>query len=660
MNLNKFLSLILLAVWSCWNVAGASGQDAEAGKIRVIQLMSLEGKPVSVEPQEDQQWTVLCFTGVECPLAKLYAPRLVQLAAEFAEQNVRFIGLNSNQQDSAAEFAEFVTRNEIPFVCCKDLDNVIADRFEVTRTPEVIVLDHRLEVRYRGRVDDQYLPGISRAQPQRQDLRIALQELISGRAISVARTEPEGCLIGRVKTPVADAEVTYANQVSRILQANCVECHREGEIGPFVLNDYDEVVGWAEMIVETIEDGRMPPWHADPAYGTFLNERRISETEKQQLRQWVRDGAPFGDVSELPSQPEYVAGWRLPREPDVVIEMSQRAFSIPAEGTVEYQYFVVDPGFEQDRWVTAAQVVPGNRAVVHHSIVFIRPPDGSQFRGVGWLGAYVPGQQSLEPESHRARRIPAGSKLVFQQHYTPNGSPQTDITKIGLVFAEQSEVEEELITLLAMDQQFEIKPYEAEHPVEAALDWFPNNGKLLSVSPHMHFRGKSFVARIKKADEEQVLVNVPKYDFNWQHVYQFTQPISLADAKQINISVTFDNSEANPFNPAPEDWVRWGDQTSEEMAIGFFDVAIPRGQPTRRPGTAASAEKAVSPATQAKIVSFVDDFFDKFDVNGDGKIMKSELPLSMSNWAYRKWETDGKAGLSRAEIERQAKLRFRD
>lgn len=635
--------------------------DAQADRVAEFRLEATDGRKISLAVNKDDQLTVVCFLGIECPLAKLYAPRLAALAKEYSDRSVRFIGVNSNQQDSMQEFTEFAAGQNIKFDCVKDYDNVVADLWRVTRTPEVVVVDQDLKVKYRGRIDDQYLPGVARNKPQREDLRLALDELLAGKQVTVSITKPEGCLLGRIKKPVANATVTYADQVSRILQSNCLECHRDGEIGPFSMEEYEEVVGWADMMLETIDNGRMPPWHAADSPRKFRNERRLSESDKQLIRQWVADGAPLGDRQRLPAKKVFTTGWRLPREPDLVVEMSDRPFQIPADGTVEYQYFVVDPGFEKDKWVSAAEVIPGSRSVVHHSIVFIRPPDGASVRGVGWLAAYVPGQKNLEFSPQMARRIPAGSKLVFQQHYTPNGSDQKDLTKIGLVFADEADVKEELLTLIALDQQFEVRPNERDHTVEAALPWFPRNGRLLSISPHMHYRGKSFVAAMTTRQQENLLT-VPNYDFNWQHIYEFVEPISLQEVEELTIAVTFDNSAENPFNPDPSQYVTWGDQTWEEMAIGFFNVAVSR----ENDAAVGNGEANTDPASDANMPNKVEterivkSFFDRFDGNGDGVIVRNELPMSIAHWAFEDYDQNYDAELTREEIRQQVEDRLRD
>ena len=192
---------------------------------------------------------------------------------------------------------------------------------------------------------------------------------------------------------------------------------------------------------------------------------------------------------------------------------------VPADGTVEYQYFVVDPGFKEDKWITAAEILPGERSVLHHSIVFVRPPDGAEFRGIGWLAAYVPGQGAPTYNPKFGRKVPAGSKLVYQQHYTPTGKEKSDTTTIGLIFGDEEQIENEVSTLIAVDQEFVIPPGAANHKVNAQFPWIPSQGNLLGFSPHMHYRGKSFQLTANMNGQEEILLNVPEYDFNWQHIY---------------------------------------------------------------------------------------------------------------------------------------------
>jgi len=662
--MRKVIALILLAL-IC---SPAYSSDSELVVVDAFRLEDVRVSPADtaniVEVTAGKhELTVVCFLGTECPLAKLYASRLRELASEFPE--VQFVGVNSNVQDSTREVADYAKEHKFSFPMLKDHRNEVADQFAAVRTPEVFVLDKQLAVRYRGRIDDQYMPGVARKGPTRNELREAIAELRAGKAVTTPHTKAVGCFIGRAKKSVTESasnEVTYCKQVSRILQKRCVECHRKGEIGPFQLEEYDGVVGWADTILEVIEDGRMPPWHANPDHGEFVNARHIPKAEKELLQKWVDAGMPYGDANELPDRVEYKNGWRLDREPDLILKMCDAPFDVPADGTVEYQYFVVDPKFEEDKWITGAQLVPGNPSVVHHSIAFVRPPDGARFRGIGWLTAYVPGARNGTFPKGSAVFVPAGSKFVFQQHYTPNGTAQSDITKLGMTFADEKDITHEVYTLVGIDQEFEIPPNATDHKVSARV-YLPSGGELLSINPHMHLRGKTFRCFAEQDGERNLLLDVPKYDFNWQHTYRLKQPIPVSQLEKLEFDVTFDNSEANPVNPNPSEYVSWGDQTWEEMAVAFFEVKEAREQP--EPGDKPRAKTKTKVAKKAPEVSAekrkrmqqeADRILSKLDKDKDGLVTVREAP-----YAFRRifWQidTDHDQKLSRGEIEEAARYR---
>jgi peroxiredoxin/mono/diheme cytochrome c family protein len=640
----------LLAAFVICSSAIASEPASPIGRtVDSFQLNDFRGKEYSLADFANRKIVVVAFLGTECPLAKLYGPRLVTLANEFSEQGVAFIGINSNTHDSNSEIAAYAQRHAIEFPLLKDLGNRVADAMGAKRTPEVFVLDHDRVIRYWGRIDDQYGVGYIRDEPTRQDLREAIKDLLAGKSVSQPITESVGCHIGRVKTPDEKAAVTYSNQVARIFQRQCVECHRPGEIAPFSLTNYEEVVGWADTIAEVIEAQRMPPWHANPQYGHFKNERLMTEEEKKAVYDWVASGAPQGDPQQLPEPIEYVTGWRLSREPDAVIAMRDRPFVVPAGGTIEYQYFIVDPGFTEDKWVRGAEVLPGNRSVVHHAIIFFRAPDEAAHEGLGWLTAYVPGQSSFELPAHQARFVPAGSKLVFQMHYTPTGSPEEDITSVGLLFSEAADVTEELVTLVTINHDFEIPPHADDFPIQAVRSEFPPGAKLQAIAPHMHVRGRAFrvdAVNANAADDSRVLLDVPNYDFNWQHAYALAEPLPLTKGLRLECTALFDNSEKNLVNPDPAVTVRWGDQTWEEMMLAFLEVSIPvdRNRHRRR-----SETQPLTAAKQTSAEQTATDLIKRFDRDGDGIVRREETPKAFAAFAFDKLDKNGDRTITREE-----------
>ncbi len=614
---------------------------------------------------------VLIFLGVECPVARQYGAKLQALADQFAAKPVQFLGINSNLQDSSSEVAQFQRELKIKFAMIKDSSQLIAQRFKATRTAEAIVVDTSGRVLYQGRIDDQFSPGVARGKVTSHDLRDAIAAVLSDQPIATPKTTPVGCVITFKKTTADSPKTTFTKDVAPLLWKNCYECHRSGEIGPFDISDYEDLQGWGEMLVEVMEQKRMPPWHADPKHGSFKNERKLPDGMLEVVRNWVDEGMPFGNPSELPEKPKFIEGWRLPKAPDFVIDMRSKPYRIPSEGVVDYQYFVVDPGFTEDKWVSASQIIPGAPSVVHHAIVFVRPPDNGEFIGIGWLNAYVPGQKPVVYPEGFARRIPAGSKLVFQMHYTPSGTEAFDISKIGMNFVNPDQVDHQIFTTIAIDQDFEIPPNVKDHIVKADMWDVDQNAKLLAISPHMHLRGKSFeVVGKKSGGDEQVILSVPNYDFNWQHTYELSQPLATSQFDRISISAGFDNSKDNPFNPNADEYVMWGDQTWEEMALGYFDVAIPRKKSgetqtarTNRPRmNVSSAKRSMAdnddPAANQQFVdSYVKDMLAKYDSNKDGEISRKEVFGVFRDYGYWVLDSNRDEKITKEELEQAARGR---
>jgi peroxiredoxin len=544
-----------------------------------FQLPDSIGRAHSLAELAEKKLVVVAFLGTECPLARLYAGRLQTIADRYADRGVAVVGIMPNTQDSLSKIAEFVRVHKLSYPVLKDRRNEVADLFGANRTPQVFLLDSSRAIRYQGRIDDQYLEGLPRDKATHEDLQNAIDELLADKDVSAPKTEALGCIIGRAKAPNLSLTVTYAHDVAPILNARCVECHRAGEIGPFALTAYEDAAGWGEMVSEVVRNERMPPWHADPQYGSFTNDRRMPDAEKQLIYKWVENGCPAGDAADLPKSPTYTPGWQLPREPDLVFAMKE-PFTVPASGGpggVPYQYFRVESGFTDDKWIAAGEVQPGNRAVVHHTIVYVEPPGSSGRSDWIFLFAYVPGLRLDPLPAQSAKRVPAGSTLIFEQHYTPNGVEQQDTTRVGFNFANENEVENEVITIEIGDRDFTIPPKAAKHLVTATSRPIGTQMTLLSMSPHMHLRGKSFrYELVSPSGDREVLLNVPSYDFNWQTRYRLAKPISLPEGSMLFCSAVFDNSKDNLANPDPKQSVRWGEQTWEEMMLGFCDVMLPR------------------------------------------------------------------------------------
>jgi peroxiredoxin/mono/diheme cytochrome c family protein len=540
-------------------------------------LQDAQGETHALADFRDKKAVVLVFLGTECPVANLYVPDLVALQEKYAEQGVQFIAVNPNPGDSAEEIAKHAEEYKLTLPVWIDAGGRVAQTLGVTRTPEVLLLDDRAAVRYRGRIDDRYGVDYKRSEPTRRDLVAAIDELLAGTTVSVKETEPVGCLV-TFDSKSHDSEVTYGKEVSRILQDNCAKCHHPGTAAPFDLLSYDDAMNHGEMIKEVVQQRRMPPWHADPRYGTYSNDRRLSEEEIDTLVAWVDGGMAKGDEKDLPEPVEFADGWTIGK-PDVVFELSEDVH-VPASGTVPYRYFTTETNFEEDVWIQAAEARPGNRAVVHHIIAFYQEPGKQPSKRFEdqWICATAPGDMPLVLPEGVARKIPKGSKIIWQMHYTPTGKEATDRSQIGLIFYKGKEPPKyEARTRGLANVRLQIPPGASHHAVESRMT-VPADVYLLSFSPHMHVRGKDFEYKATYPDgKQEILLSVPQYDFNWQSTYRLPEPKFIPKGTKIECVAHYDNSANNPANPNPKEEVRWGDQTWEEMMIGYLDYYLADG-----------------------------------------------------------------------------------
>ncbi len=396
------------------------------------------------------------------------------------------------------------------------------------------------------------------------------------------------------------SQPTFYKDVLPVMQDRCQGCHRPGETPPMSFLTYKEVRPWAKAIREAVITRKMPPWPADPHFGKFSNDRSLSREEIDTLVAWADGGAREGDPADAPKPVQFADGWSI-HHPDAVFEMPN-AFAVPASGTIDYQYIVIPSGFTEDKWVQEMEARPGNRKLVHHIIAFIRPP------GSKWLKDAQPGvpfvpvkEENKEKRKHKrdeengeppellvgfapgmppgilragqAKLVKAGSDFVFQMHYTANGQPGTDRSRIGMVFAKQPPIER-VYTVGNSNDKFEIPAGDANYEVESDVT-LQEPAKLVDMMPHMHLRGKDFVyTAFYPTGESEILLRVPKYDFSWQLFYYLADQKVLPAGTRLHCVAHFDNSPNNPANPDATKTVRWGDQSWEEMMIGFFDVAM--------------------------------------------------------------------------------------
>ena len=418
------------------------------------------------------------------------------------------------------------------------------------------------------------------------------------------------CILGSVTLAQAGTEssgVSFYKDALPVLQKNCQTCHRPGETAPASFLTYESTRPWAKAIKTAVLTKKMPPWFADPHFGKFANDRSLSQADIHTLVSWVEAGAPAGNPKDAPKPVEWVQGWRI-GQPDVVLSMPI-AYQVPASGTIDYQYIVVPTGFTEDKYVQLAEARPGDTKLVHHIIAFVREPGNPWMKDAKPGIPYVPKEPELSPEDQkkqeeaeaklpgipfpgdflvayapgnlpdvikpgRAKLIKAGSDLVLQMHYTANGTAGTDISKIGLVFSKEPPAER-MLTINTANVTFSIPPGAPDTEVHAKMT-LQQDATLVNFLPHMHFRGSSFEYRATYPDgKKEVLLSVPHYDFNWQLTYDLAVEKKLPKGTVIECEAHFDNSANNRFNPDPTKEVHYGEQTWEEMMIGFFDVAVP-------------------------------------------------------------------------------------
>ena len=598
MGWNRWRVLGLLAMGLTLNL-GLRAEDRPVN-LRVgkpmpnFTLDGVDGKPVSLYSFAGKPGAVLVFTGTMCPVSNKYLPRLIELSKAYESKGIVFLGINSNATESPETVAQHAKEHGITFPMLKDRNNLVADLALAERTCEVIVLDHLAVIRYRGAIDDQYGLGTAKPSPTKNYLADAIDAVLSRKPVAVASTLVVGCPIERVERKAAPARVrpaasaivealeerskqegpiqvgpvTYAADVAPIVQEKCQACHRPGQVGPFSLLSYDDARKWATSIAEVVEDRRMPPWHADPRYGHFSNDRSLTARQRATLMAWVEQGSPLGDPAKIPAPRAFPEGWSI-GTPDVVFEIPQ-ANQVPSNGVVDYVHVVVPSNFDRDMWVQAAEIRPSERAVVHHVIVYIQNPNAGQRSAPEHIAAYVPGDVPTIYPDGIAKKIPAGSKLLFQIHYTPDGTARTDRTKIGLVFA-KAPVQHRAFTKFIENRRFQIPAGSDNHEVKSTFT-FRSDVHLYSLSPHMHLRGKDFKYTATFPDgRTEVLLSVPAYDFGWQSAFVLTEPKALPKGTRIDCVAHFDNSEKNPSNPDPNQVVDLG-----RAVIPGDDDGLPR------------------------------------------------------------------------------------
>jgi len=561
----------------------------------------LAGKPLQLSGFGRQRAVVVAMTSTSCPLSKKYLPTLAKLAESYAQRDVAWILVNPQATDKRADMDAAARSLAGHGFYVPDPEGSLARAVGALTTTDVIVLDAARTVVYHGAIDDQYGQGYAVETPRHRYLADALDALLAGRQPLVAATSAPGCTLNLDPLPAAEQPLTYHNRISRIVQANCLECHRDGGVAPFPLATYEDVTAHAPMIKQVVEQGIMPPWfaaltadapadaaaagHAQPEQPSlWANDRSLAAADKADLLAWIAGGQSLGDASDAPQPRSFASGWLIGK-PDAVFKFPQPV-AVKAAGVMPYQSVLIDTRLSEDKWVQAIEIQPGDREVLHHMLVYVQLPGRKESSRMddlldelgGYWAVYVPGNATLVYPPGFAKRLPKGAKLRCQIHYAPNGRATRDRSRIGVVYAAQPPQHEVHVVGVA-NLRLRIPPGAKHHHEEAALR-VPCDIQVLSLLPHMHVRATACRYRVVgEGDKSRPLLDIPRYDPNWQLLYRYHEPQPIAKGETIKFTAWYDNSERNPANPDPTQTVRWGSQLTDEMHLGYVEYFIPGLKP---------------------------------------------------------------------------------
>ncbi len=526
---------------------------------------------------------VIAFTSTTCPVSKRYTPSLLRLESELKAKGMPMLLVNP----FASEATSDMKAQGFQAVYVHDSDKSLAGSLRARTTTETFLLDATRTLVYRGAIDDQYGVNYNRDAPDANYLRDAIAANLTGRLPQIEATDAPGCELDLPAAVTKNTSVTYHRDVARILQQNCVECHHTGGLAPFALDNLDEITDRAKVIRRVVTQGTMPPWFAAPAAAGSVsqwgNDCSLSTRDKADLLAWLDSTErPMGDAADAPAPLRFIDGW-VHGEPDYVVPIP-RPMKIKAEGFMPYQFEVAETTLTEDKWVRGYEIVPTDRSVVHHVIVNVHTGGGKlrdRDEGTsGYWAAYVPGNSGQMYPAGFARKLPAGSRISFQIHYTPSGKATTDQLKMGLYFA--SAPPKYVVQTLAIPKRdLSIAPGDANH-VETASKKVPSDMTVMALMAHMHVRGKAFRFDLTMPDgKKETLLDIPHYDFNWQLRYDYAAPRIIPRGSTVTITAVYDNSTQNKANPDPGKLVRWGPQTVDEMMIGYIETCVPyRGPET--------------------------------------------------------------------------------
>ena len=551
----------IFAVALLLSLTATTGFSLEEGsRVENFRLMDHQGASHELHYFADAPAIVLMTHSTSCSTMPQSLQKLTSMQTQFSPAGAEFMLINSDLRDRRTTVAASVADADLPILL--DPTQIIGESLGADTAGETLVVNPRdWTLAYRGDV-----AGAAQA----------VAQLVAGDNVSVdsRQVASADCAIDfpELARRAEHKNISYAKTIAPMLNDNCVSCHREGGIGPWAMSDYNMVRGFSLMIREVVRTQRMPPWHADPHVGEFSNDRSLSDDEIRTLVHWVEAGAPRGEGADLlaensQSWPIWAMG-----EPDVIIDIPPE--DVPASGVVDYKYKMVTNPLDKDVWVKAAEIIPGDRSVLHHVITSFGELEtegrraGRLKRGTGGgLGGYVPGAEGKPFPDDTGILLPAGATIEFQMHYTPTGLATTDASRMGLYLYEEPP-EHKLDSMVLLNPRILI-PAGAPNHSEVMVRTFDQDVLVYSLLPHAHYRGKAseFVAHLPDGTQE-TLLSVPRYDFNWQTNYDLKEPRFLPAGTKMVHRTWWDNSARNPANPDATRDVPWGQQSWDEMLFG--------------------------------------------------------------------------------------------
>lgn len=601
--------------WRPWIIASAAvmslgtaclAQSTQAFPQHTVRWLDLEGKLHVLGESPSVRAIAFVFLSTECPIARKYAPELNRIYRTVAnDARVEFYGVLSDASITRKKGAEFAREYGVEFPVLFDASGELADVFQPTHVPEAFVLNGERKLVYRGRIDDVYREiGRRQLAATTHDLRDALAATVDGRPVATPRTTPVGCLFEHPPLQKRLAAATFHRDVAPILYANCVECHRAGEVAPFPLTAYDEAAKRAHWLTEVVKKRQMPPWNAALGHGRFLDERVLTETQIALIDAWRENGAVEGKLDDAPPTPQFPDGWRL-GPPDMLVQVPHETV-VPPDGPDVFQHYVIRFDADEDKTLIGFDFRPGNPAVVHHAVLLYdsfgaarakdakTPEPGYRTFGsvgvpvTGVVGMWIPGMTPRFLPDGIGMHLPKGTDLVLQLHLHPSGREETDQSQFALYFADRPRSKTiSKVPLVLGTLMLDVPAGESRHPVRSSVE-LSAPVTLLSTLPHMHFIGREMrVTATLPGGAVRDLIWIRNWNFYWQDNYVYREPVTLPAGTKIEIAGAFDNSEANPHNPSrPPKRVLFGNGSEDEMFFAVFQTV----------GESPSAEKEIERA----------------------------------------------------------------